>query len=234
MKEDLPFAHFSILVLLLFIAVNLLLLDVKVFYGKNPLQKFLPQENPPVSTFEQKSDNTQPSNLANSQCPLGCLDLINLATLAGNLTSEEKIGAPQNLTPSPPNTSTQTSSNSSVAKEYFIPLGSGQTSKSSWEDIVATETIINPATYGTFKEAYFTVSLQNPTQNGQVEAQLYNVTDNYPVYGSHLVMNGPKEQTLTSSKFSLPKEAKLYRVQLKSTLGYDAVLENARLKLLAY
>ncbi len=118
-------------------------------------------------------------------------------------------------------------------RETYIPLGTGSTSKSSWEDITATETVVDPANYGTIKEAYFIASLRNPTQNGSVEAQLYNVTDKHPVWGSHVILNGPKEQTITSSKITLDAGNKLYRVQLKSTLSYQAFLDNAKIRIIS-
>ena len=218
MKQDLPFAHFAILILLLLIAVNLLILDIKIFYPQNILlseTKTMP--------FPAVSNEAQPPvyKIDNSQCPVACLNLI------GQATSGSNIGSPDQTAPI-------VSKQAAVAKEYFIPLGQGETSKNNWDDIIGTETVINPAVYGQIKETYFIASLKNPTKNGQVEVRLYNVTDNNVVYGSHVVMTNLTEQTITSEKFALPNSSKLLRAQLKSTLGYPVTLENARLKILAY
>ena len=67
-----------------------------------------------------------------------------------------------------------------------------------------------------------------------METRLFNVTDNYAIFGSYVIMNNQTEQTFTSGSFALPSSSKLTRVQLKSTLGYQVTLENARLKILAY
>jgi hypothetical protein len=112
-------------------------------------------------------------------------------------------------------------------------LGSGSTDKTDWDNLTATETIIDPGNYGTIKEAYFIVSLKNPTQNGQTDVQLYNVTDKHPVWGSHVVMNGPQSQTINSNSIQLDKGAKLYRVQLKSSLGYSVSVENAKIRIVS-
>ena len=216
MRNDLPFAHLGILILLLLISLNLLILDIKNFYPGifsaselNLISR--PQTQPPApSGFQPLS----------SSCPAGCLNLISAATASSRFGSAQSPAPPdKNITLLP--------------KEYIIPLGSGSTSKSDWENLISTETVINPAVYGSILEAYLIISLKNPTKNGQVEARLYNVTDNNVVYGSHVVMNGQTEQTITTQKFALPSASKLYRMQLKSTLGYDASLENSRLKILA-
>lgn len=216
MKEDLPLAHLGILVLLLLISINLVILDFKLFYppaGEAGPGNFLSQnsqtESIPVIV-------PSPS----TQCPAACLDAISQATISSS------IGAPVQFESVLPTASP-------LLKEYFIPLGNGSTSKNDWENLVSTETVINPAVYGSIQETYLIVSLKNTTQNGQVEARLYNATDNYPIYGSHVIMTDKSEQTITSQKFALPVNSKLFRIQLKSSLGFSVSLENARLKILA-
>ncbi|OGG06295.1 hypothetical protein A3D05_01295 [Candidatus Gottesmanbacteria bacterium RIFCSPHIGHO2_02_FULL_40_24] len=226
MKNDLPFAHLGILILLLLIAVNLLIIDLKLFYpGSSVLFSDIKSDSK-SNSIEDLIRNSI-SGVPSDSCPVSCLDLIT------QTASAAAIGSPDL-------TSGQTAQSAPIAqtvqpkaKEYFIPLGQGQTSKNSWDDIIATETLIDPASYGTIKEAYFIVSMKNTTENGSAEAQLYNVTDGYPVYGSHIVMNS-KEQTLSSSSFALPQQAKLFRVRLKSTLSFPVSLDNARLKIIAY
>lgn len=217
MRQDLPFAHLLILILLFFIAVNLFILDLKIFYPGSFFQSDYKAENLKVpESLPVNYDSAQAS------CPTSCIDLIHTSTSSSNIGNS-------NLTTVEQSTSQPIKS----AKEYFIPLGSGETSKNDWDNLVSTETVINPAVYGQLKEAYFIVSLKNPTQNGATEIRLYNVTDNNVVFGSHLVMNGPLEQTFSSAAFALPTSSKLYRIQLKSTLSYPVSLSNARLKLLA-
>lgn len=221
MREDSSPIHIGILLLLLFIAVNLFILDFKVFLPGKELNlnklKITEKNQPSIALQNQQVAARDPYF-----CPLACLDLINTATISSRLGSLEMTpagGSAQNK--------------AAVSKEYFIPLGSGSTSKNVWDDLISTETLIDTNVYGNIKEAYLIASMKNPTQNGQVEAQLYNVTDKNPVWGSHVIMNGPKEQTMTSGKIGLTSGAKLYRMQLKSSLGFAVSLENARLRLLA-
>ena len=125
----------------------------------------------------------------------------------------------------------QPANRSTTPREYYIPLGSGSTSNTKWEDLIATETLIDPAKYPGLIETYFIASLRNPTQNGQVETQLYNVTDKHPVWGSHVILNGPQSQTITSGKITLDTGSKLYRVQIKSSLSYLVYLDNAKIRI---
>jgi len=213
MKQDLPFAHLGILILLFLISVNLLILDFKIFYPLSFLASEIDSKSPPAAVTPQ---NVPYYSLS---CPAGCLDIINQAT------ADSRFGTPVSPAPLVQNVAP-------AQKEYIIPLGNGQTTKSDWENLISTETVINPQDYGNIKEAYLIASLKNPTRNGQVEARLYNVTDNYPIFGSHVVMNGPSEQTITSQGFALPTASKLYRIQLKSSLSFSVSLENCRLKII--
>jgi hypothetical protein len=203
--------------LLLLISINLFIIDIKLF--SNDANIKVAQ----ISTTNQKDPYPlveQNENLTSQSCPAGCLSLF------ANIATQSAIPLGEAQFP----TSTQTQS-STASKESYVPLGTGNTDKSDWTDLTATETVIDPSYYPNIQYAYFIVTLRNPTQNGQTEARLYNVTDNYVVYGSHIVMNGPKEQTLTSAKFAMPSGAKTYRVQLRSTLSYPSYLDNAKLRI---
>lgn len=204
-------SHIVIIFLLTLITVNLFILDLKVFSPSGAIQL---SDITSVITPTPTSSNSYAIQQQNLICPNSCLSIIQQAT------ESSRVGA-TNLTTS--------NSTPSVQREIYVPLGSGVTSKSQWDNITGTETLINPANYGRIKEAYFVASLSNPTQNGAVEAQLYNVTDNHLVWDSHIVMNGPAAKTITSNKITLDSGSKLYRVQLKSTLGFSVSLENAKI-----
>ncbi|MBI5452044.1 hypothetical protein HY945_01150 [Candidatus Gottesmanbacteria bacterium] len=214
MQDNSP-THLILIGLLMIIAVNLFVLDLKVFTPSS------------IQLSDVSTVNTSPtplispisSNLSNLSCPASCLSAIQQATTSAGPTVNLQQGQPLQMA-------------SRSSREFYIPLGSGSTSKSNWDDLTATETVIDPGNYGNIKEAYFIASLRNPTQNGQAEAQLYNVTDKHPVWGSQVTMNGPSSQTITSGKITLDNGTKLYRVQLKSTLSYQAFLDNAKIRIM--
>lgn len=219
--EEKQYTHLVIIFLMLLVILNLFILDLYVFSNK-PLVKI---SDINTTLFATVIPTNPPSdNPMNRVCPNSCLTLINDATksssaLGGNENnqSQQIVQSLQIKTP----------------REYYIPLGSGSTTKNNFDNLTATETTIDPNNYGTIKEAYFIASLRNPTQNGQVETQIYNVTDNHPVWGSQVIMKGPVSQTITSDKITLAQGLKLYRVQLKSTLSFDAYLDNAKIRIIA-
>ncbi len=209
-------SHIVIIFLLTIITVNLFLLDLKVFAPENNIKI---SDITAIATPVPSPITNYQLPIANSSCPNSCLAIINQASEAS------RLGA-SNLT------NLSNPSSTSIQREFYIPLGTGSTTKSDWDDLTATETVIDPANYGNIKEAFFIASLKNPTQNGQVEAQLYNVTDKHLVWDSHTKMSGPVSQTITSNKITLDKGTKLYRVQLKSTMGFSASLENAKIRII--
>jgi len=212
--------QFVIYLLLIFIALNLVILNLKVFFPNNLFLLSNSMSAPSSSTTAPESPfEKQPPSFVNQSCPVSCLSAIFEATASSDI----RTGAPSQET-------NQTAS-SSNPREYYIPLGSGSTGSPDWTDITATETLIDPSLYGNITEAYFTVSLRNPTRNGRIEAQLYNATDKHLVWTSHLAMDGPESQTITSGKIILSNGAKIYRVQLKSTLSYPAYLDNAKIRI---
>lgn len=216
--EDKSSTHLITVFLLILITINLFILDLKVFSPGTIKISDIAIVATPIPSPVTISGNTASYNLS---CPQSCISLVQEATKSMALN----IGAPAE------NTVVPTLPKTSTSHEYFVPLGSGNTQKSSWDDITATETIIDPANYGAIKEVYLIASLRNPTKNGKVEAQLYNATDKNPVWDSHIVMDGPLSQTITSNRIAFPSGPKLYRVQLKSTLSALVYLDNAKIRI---
>ncbi len=216
-------SHIVIIFLLTLITLNLFLLDLKVFSPENNIKisdiTSVVTPIPSITTnYPLRLSEASQLQTNNLFCPNSCIVAIQQATSS----AIERIG-----TNHPPTTNYQPL----TPREFYIPLGSGSTTKSDFEDITSTDAIIDPANYGNIKDAYFISSLRNPTQNGAVEAQLYNVTDKHLVWGSQLTINGPAVQTVTSDKITLDKGAKLYRVRLKSTLGFAVSLDNAKIRI---
>ncbi|MBI2616596.1 hypothetical protein HYW55_00505 [Candidatus Gottesmanbacteria bacterium] len=203
-------AHILLLTLLIVITINLFILDIKIF-------------TPAATRFSDISTTIVPTapvvsaDANENSCPASCVGLIqNIQT--SQTSAELPIQS-------------QTSSQLPTTREYYIPLGSGSTQNTQWEDLTTTETLIDTALYGTVKEAYFIAALSNPTQNGIIEAQLYNATDKHAVWNSKVTMNGPSSQTISSGSITLDAGSKLYRVQLKSGLGFSASVTSAKIRI---
>lgn len=122
-------------------------------------------------------------------------------------------------------------SRTTVTRELYLPIGSGNTKSSSWVSLDGAEIAVDTSKYGNIKEAYFQASLRIPTGNGTVTAKLYNVTDKHDVWFSEVSQEGFKTG-IKEAKIDIVKGSKIYKVYLKSTLEAEAVLDLARLKLI--
>ena len=122
---------------------------------------------------------------------------------------------------------------SNIVREYYIPLGSSSSQAASWTEINGVEAYVAPSNYGKITSMYFEASLRIPTGNGQAHARLRNVTDSNSLFESEVWAEGTLGKLVSSGKIPVPTATKLYRVELKSSLGAEVKLENARIKLFA-
>lgn len=116
-------------------------------------------------------------------------------------------------------------------REAYIPIGSGSTTKDSWDALTGVEVAIDTQKTGNIKEAYFQAILRIPTGNGKISAKLFNVTDNHDVWFSEISNEGANG-VLKEAKITLTQGSKLYRVYLKSSLQYEVIIDLAKLKLI--
>ncbi|MBI4067148.1 hypothetical protein HY407_02100 [Candidatus Gottesmanbacteria bacterium] len=207
------YQHIVISLLLILIAVNLLILDIKVFTTKSVV--ISESNNIAPSPEPSRMSTLVPTTTNTSLCPSSCVKLIEEANSDKPTPSPLIIQAAK------------------TEREFYIPLGSGSTQKGDWDDLAGSDTLIDTSKYGNIKEVYFIASLRNPTQNGDTLVRLYNVTDKHAVWNTEMKMNGPLTQTLTSPQITLDTGIKLYRAQLKSGLGYPVYLDNGRIRILA-
>lgn len=116
-----------------------------------------------------------------------------------------------------------------IPKKVYIPLGSGTVNTQNvWENTGA-QTYINLADYPNIESINWEASLNIPTANGTVHARLINVNDSVEVWGTELSSQGSAFQFVSSGLITLWQGNKLYRVQLKSTMGAEANIVGARI-----
>lgn len=116
-------------------------------------------------------------------------------------------------------------------REIYIPLGTGATKSSTWDALEGIEAALDTQKYDSIKEAYFQASIRVPTGNGKVFAKLFNETDKHDVWFSEVTNEG-STAVLKEAKITLTPGSKLYRVYLKSSLEYEAILDFAKIKLI--
>ncbi len=204
-------------ILTLVVVINLLALNAYVLLFL-PKQLQLRQE---ISVQQ----TTQPTAINQTADSCGPTCQATIAQSVENLASSLATVAGK------PSTITTIKTANAAVKEIFIPLGSGSTQSDTWEDIPGTDAYIDTAKYAGVTTTYFEASLKIPTKNGQVFARLYNVTDKHPVWFSDLSTTSDTS-TFSGAKIALDPGNKLYRVQMKTTLKYESVIDSARVKIL--
>jgi len=105
------------------------------------------------------------------------------------------------------------------------------TSSKEYEVIGGVETEIDTALYPSISEVVFETYMSIPTANGVAYAKLFNVTDKHDVWFSEQSME-TNVTTRKSSKIKLDQGKKLYRLMMKSTMGYESKLTNARIRII--
>ena len=133
-----------------------------------------------------------------------------------------------------PSVKTQTTISAPSVKEYFIPLGSGSSAASDWEDVPGAQAYIDSTAYGKIKTVTFEASLYTPTDNQIAYARLFNITDKHPVWNSDVSIEGGTPQLKISSPINFDSGSKLYGVQMKTQLQSRTNLESARIHITTY
>lgn len=198
------FRIFTSLVLL-----NLLFLDFVIF------------DKAPTQIIER----TVSVPLVGDSCPASCLAEISQATSSVKLTAKT-TPTPTKIFPTP------TPASSSLVKEFFVPFGSGSNSSDDWQDVGGLKATLDPANYGSIKTVAFEASVRIPTGNETAYVRLYNVTDKHPVWFSDVSLDGGIGQLLVSKPITLDSGNKTYQVQMKTSLKFQALLDQARLHII--
>lgn len=195
--------------IMVFLLANILVLDVNVFKKEEgtvaPVVEEAQPEATPLSSLLVEADT----------CPAVCLEAIAEAT-----------GESAQVAPTP------ATAVSSGVKEIYIPLGSGSTQSITYVELSGIESVIDMGNYPKVKEIIFEATMRIPTANGRVYAKLFNVTDKHDAWYSEVYAEGSSGYRAESGNVVLAPGRKLYRVMMKSTMGYEAILDSARIKIL--
>ncbi len=117
----------------------------------------------------------------------------------------------------------------SSIKEVYISFGSGANETDEWADVTGLSKYINSSSYPSVRTVTFEASVHIPTGNEKAYVRLYNATDKHPVWFSEVSLEGGAPQLLLSSPIKLDAGNKLYTVQMKTSLKYPAILDQASL-----
>lgn len=209
--------------LLVFIAVNLIILD---FYLFNNVGKTIIETVKIKEVSQNKSAQTSvTTQIADNTCPTTCIDQIKQATASSTTIETSVGGAPVQQA---------TTVTSSSVKEFFVPFGGGSSSSDTWADVSGLQVSIDRNAYGNLKKVTFEASLHTPTGNQTAYARLFNVTDNHPVWFSEVSIEGGTPQLKISGGITLDPGVKLYQVQMKTQLKANTNLDQARIHITTF
>jgi len=203
------FSPFKILliVIVFLVLLNLAYIDVLTFLE--------PKSDIDKTSVVQKSVQEE-----NNVCPQSCVSQIYEATASYKLAATT------------PAVITKETKAPARVKEFFIPFGSGSGSASDWQDIEGLQAYIDSTNYEEVKTVTFEASLRIPTGNQTAYVRLFNKTDKHPVWFSEVSLTGGTAQLLISEPITLDKDNKLYQVQMKTQLKYQALLDQARIHII--
>lgn len=132
--------------------------------------------------------------------------------------------------PTPVSIQPQASQNISPVKEYFVPLGTGQTSATDWTSIAGAQAYVNTTNYPSIKSVVFEAGVSVPNANQSVSVRLFDTTSGHLVWYSELDFSGQQtEAFLTSPAIQLDPGNNLYQVQMKTQLAAPASLTSSRI-----
>lgn len=117
----------------------------------------------------------------------------------------------------------------SQVTEFFVPLGSGQSSADIWTNVPGLIANVNSKAYGNIDKVVFEASLNTPTGNQQAWVRLYNNTAKHPVWNSEMSITGGSPQFLVSNPITLDPGVNQYQVQMMTQLKYPTILDVARI-----
>lgn len=202
--------------------LNLIYLDILLIQGAGSKQKIIQRfESITNQVVSPEKNQVQNTNI----CPQSCINQINQA-----LASSKPVVLSPTATPVPVINQPSLQNSGSQAKEYYVPFGSGSGSSADWQDVAGLSASVDSNSYGSIKNITFEASLHVPTGNETASVRLYNSTDGHPVWNSELNFNGNTNSVLlVSPSVNLDSGNKVYKVQLKTQLQFQAILDQSRL-----
>lgn len=164
----------------------------------------------------------QEDKIADQLCPQTCISQIYEATTSVKI--QEPISIPE-VTPTP--------QSSTTVKEFFVPFGSGSSSAGDWEDIQGVQATLDTNNFPELKSVTFETTVRIPTGNEIAYIRLYNVTDKHPLWVSEISWEGGGTKLITKT-ITLDSGNKAYQVQMKTSLKFQAIFDQARLHIITY
>ncbi len=121
----------------------------------------------------------------------------------------------------------------SAGNEFFIPLGTGTSTASTWTNVPGVQAYIDSSQYPNIQTVTFEASVVLPASLQIVSVQLYNMTANHPVWFSQVTLQSSNGTgLLISNPITLDPGNNLYQVQMQTQLQAPANLVQSRVHII--
>jgi hypothetical protein len=172
------------------------------------------------------SGRSDPSPSDPSVCNKDCVrSLVSeaIATMSGisGTTKKEVVERVVERVSTPVQTSTG-------PKSYYVPIGAGETTSTSWVDLPGAEITFNLVDFGNVKQVFFEAQLQSSA--GLVKARLWDKAGGGMVAGSE-ISHVAGDAKLISSPVTIPSGGRTIGVQLASEVQQPVKLLSSRLRI---
>ncbi|OGY09590.1 MAG: hypothetical protein A2700_01045 [Candidatus Blackburnbacteria bacterium RIFCSPHIGHO2_01_FULL_44_64] len=121
-------------------------------------------------------------------------------------------------------------STSETTKTSSVSIGSTFSTRSAdWTDVPG-QTEVDPGEYGASPAFYVDASVKIGNSNGEVKIRLFDITNGIAVSGSELSTVTSSYSNVSSSALLLWRGKNLYKIQIKSTIGEEAFVASAKIR----
>lgn len=122
-----------------------------------------------------------------------------------------------------------TVASATTASTQYIPIGSGDTTSTSWSELPGAEVTLDVNDFGQVKQAFFEAQIASPT-SGRVFARLWDKRAGNIVIGSE-VSHSSGDAKLISTPITLLSGGRTIAVQLRSENGQTVKAISSRLRI---
>lgn len=206
-----------IIIASLLIIANLVFLDVGLIIKPKKEEIMAPMEN----KVEKVDEVEEVEKGEESDCRAICQEEISKALATISATPQQTVKTIYQPAPAAKQPST-----------IYISLGGNiSTTNGSWVYIGGAEGYFNKNDYLGAKKISWEAFLKIKDSNGQANARLYDATHQVVISASEINGGGDSYSLIASGPLNLIDGNNLYQVQLRSSTGYEAYLEGARIKI---
>lgn len=186
------------------------------------------EESSSASELAAQLSKPLPSN-ADSNTKISLLENKIKALETSNIQLATRISKLESIDSATTLTTPASTTSNSKAPQYIYPLGYGSsTTKTDWTEITTLSVVIDPALYSGYSSMQLEGFIRVRDGNGRAYARLYS--NGLAIVPSEISTTSWQNTWISSNTFTVSSK-KTYTFQVKSLTGYEAFIEDARIKI---